>query len=339
MKKELTNHEVNSGKEYSPTSGIPDVLIGEISQPWKTISQKNGSQGQEVEVCIVEKGPGMIDLDNWKDNKEWSGIFNHVLLCARYSAYFAEKLLNKGCNIDPQIDLDAMIVSHAGRRQWDESNWYPEIVINAVEKKKKPNEQLGLELIKGKVPDNVYNLVAALGYEREKCPVGLEIYDSLEYKIASYVDHRTTGKYEPMNVRMGNFVLQNFLNTNEITPELKEKVYNSLQRIIDNNMSFEEADKVLADLGAPENSPRLLRKILARMIVDDANTEKFLKEKGINPDINDNLVPMPKWEDELRKRYVVAAEKEIKENRENVLKDFESNKDNWWYQYAVKILQ
>jgi len=328
--------EFNLKKEYSPTPGIVDILKGEISELQKTKSQKNGSKNQEVEVRIVEKGPGMIDLNDWKDNKEWSGIFNHVLLCARYASYFAEELSKKGHNIDPQTVLDAMLVSHTGRRQWDEANWYPEIAPNSAEKRSKPNEQLGLELIKDKVQDNVYNLVAALGYEKEKCPVEPKVYDTLEYKIASYVDHRTTGKYEPLNVRMGNFVLQNFLDKDKINPELKEKVYGSVQEIINNDMSFEEADKVLSDLGAPENSPRLPRKILARMIVNDANTEKFLQSKGVNTEINDDLVPMPKWEDELRKRYVLAAKEEIIENKETILKNSESDKDNWWNKYVEK---
>lgn len=338
MTERLLHHESNFRKEYFPTPEIADVLKGEISDPWKTVSQKNGSQGLEVEVCIAEKGPGMIDLDNWKDNKEWSGIFNHVLLCARYSSYFAQKLSNIGYIINPQIDLDAMIVSHAGRRQWDEANWYPEIVFGASEKKNKRNEQLGLELIKDKVPENVFRLVAALGYEVEKSPVGIEVYDTLEYKVASYVDHRTTGKYEPMNIRMGNFLLQNFLNTSEITSELKDKVYYSIQNIISGDMTLEEADKVLANLGAKENSSRLPRKILARMIVNDSNTERFLRMNDINPDINDNLVQMPKWENDLRKRYITAAEAEIKENKVTILKDFESNQENWWYQYTRDLI-
>lgn len=336
MGEKLVNHESILKKEFCPTSEIVDVLKGEISKPWVTVSQKIG--GQEVEVCIVEKGPGMIDLDNWKDNKEWSGIFNHVLLCARYSSYFALELSKRGYNIDPQIDLDGMLVSHAGRRQSDEANWYPKIVFNAFEKKNKPNEQLGLELIKDRVPRNIFELVAALGHEIENSPVGTEVYNSLEYKIASYVDHRTTGKYEPMNVRMGNFVLQNFLNTSEITPELKEKVYSSVQEIIGSDMSLEEADKVLADLGARENSSRLPRKILARMIVNDSNTEKFLKTNGVNPDINDTLVPMPKWENDLRERYVMAAEKEIRENKEEILMGSKLNEGNWWYQYSIRVL-
>src|SRR5579864_268078 len=95
---------------YRHTPGIENALRGEVSRPQFVTSRKPGSEGQQVEVSLVTQGSGQFGLTSWRDNKEWSGIFNHSILTARFSSHLAQQLAQVGHQVDPQILIDAMIV-------------------------------------------------------------------------------------------------------------------------------------------------------------------------------------------------------------------------------------
>lgn len=314
----------DSKSELRPDPRVVDALRGEISGPIQTISHRPGSKGKSVEVRLVTDGPGMFGLSDWQDNREWSGITNHVFLSARYATHFAEQMRQAGYETNPGRILNGMIVSHAGRRQWDEAEWYPEAVLDAVAKRSISNETLGMRLIVGKVPIDAFELVVALGHNVEGFSVDPTIYDSLDFKLAIYVDHRTAQKYEPLNTRMADFLLGNFFRGNEVTPELREQVYRVVETIIERQrnqslgkevilrLSLDEADEMAGRLGASPNSERLTRRELMRLVLQDADTEALLIKAGIDPDdINDETVPMPEWEHDLRWQYVEAAKESI----------------------------
>ena len=332
--------------ELYPDPSVVDALIGTISEPIQTISHKPGSEGQVVTVRLAKEGPGMFGLTDWKGNKEWSGIFNHCLLTARYSLHFAQMMTQSGYDVNPQRILDGMIVSHAGRRQWDEAAWYPEVIEDAQVKRSISNETLGMQLIQGKVPKDAFELVVALGHNVAGFSVDPEIYNSWDFKLTIYVDHRTTQKYEPLNIRMGDFLLGNFFKRDKVTPPVKEQVYTAIGNIIGRqksyrlgkegaeSLSLDEADRIAEELGAHPKSERLTRRELMRLILQDATTEAALIQAGIDPDaINDEIVPMPKWEDELRRQYVEAAKNSI--GGDDVQSEFSQN--TWWEQYAGSI--
>jgi len=360
--------------EIAPTLEIVDVLRGTISEPVKTISNKPGQVGQEVEVRLALDGPGMFGLTDWRDSREWSGIFNHTVLSVRYADHFAQGLESRGVAVDRQALMDAMIVSHPGRRQWDEAGWYPEAVSALVGlearwlRANETNEAVGLRLIKGKVPDKVFNLVAALAHGQHHFEVPGEVYDSLEYKLAIYADHRTSQKFEPLNIRMGDFLLNNFYGEEAITDDLRKRVYSDIGYIIrsaricayDDLLSYsvDVADDIMAQAGASESSSRLLRRELMQLVIQDAETEAMLIKAGVDVDnINDETVPMLKWEDDLRKQYVEAAGESIRARENEIMglfspmafsltaswaqrrldNDFPEN--TWWGQYVRKLLQ
>ena len=351
---------------------VVDALRGEISEPIQTISHKPDHGGQLVKVRIAKEGPGLFGLTDWEDNKEWSGITNHVLLSARYAVYFAQKMRDAGFETNPQRILNGMIVSHPGRRQWDEAGWYPEAVEDAEAKRSISNETLGMRLIQGKVPQDAFELVVALGHNVEGFSVDPAIYDSLDYQIAIYVDHRAAQKYEPLNTRMGDFLIGNFFKRDEVTPELKEHVYNAIGDLIERQKNYrlgkessegvtlDEADQIAEQLGASTRSERVIRRELMRLILQDADTEAALIKAGIDPDnINDETVPMPAWEDDFRLQYVKAAEAGIVERlfslnqwiaNEDIAgsiktfvdfntleRDFPTN--TWWGRYARGLLE
>src|SRR3989344_5611307 len=263
---------------------VVDALRGEISEPIQTISHKPDHGAQLVKVRIAKEGPGLFGLTDWEDNKEWSGITNHVLLSARYAVYFAQKMRDAGFETNPQRILNGMIVSHPGRRQWDEAGWYPEAVEDAEAKRSISNETLGMRLIQGKVPQDAFELVVALGHNVEGFSVDPAIYDSLDYQIAIYVDHRAAQKYEPLNTRMGDFLIGNFFKRDEVTPELKEHVYNAIGDLIERQKNYrlgkessegvtlDEADQIAEQLGASTRSERVIRRELMRLILQDADT-------------------------------------------------------------------
>lgn len=305
-----------------PKAEIIDALRGEISEPVKTTSNKPGQVGETVNIRLVKSGAGMLGLEDAQDNKEWSGILNHVLLSARYAAHFSKELKRRGIEANPDRVLNGMIVSHPGRRQWDEAGWYPEAVADSKGKRSISNETLGMHIIDGKVSRDAFELVVALGHNVERFSVDPSIFDSLDFKIAIYVDHRTAQKYEPLNTRMGDFLLGNFYKREDITAELKEQVYGRMKKLIEEQkecrfrwiepLSVEDADEIAQKLGASEGSARLKRKELMRLILQDADTEAYLVSAGIDPDkVNDITVPAPRWERYLRRLYINDAEGEI----------------------------
>lgn len=306
--------------ELFPDPRVVDALRGEISDPIHTISHKPGFEDKLVVVRLARSGPCMFGLTDWEDNKEWAGIFNHVLLSVRYSIHFAQRMAQVGYETNPQRILNGMIVSHAGRRQWDEAHWYPEVVENAEAKRSVSNETLGMHLIQGRVPQDAFELVVALGHNVEGFSVDPSIYHSWDFKTAIYADHRTSQKYEPLNTRMGDLLLGNFFRRDQVTPALRERIYTKVGEIIrrekdyrlgktgGEGITLDQADKIVADLGANPDSARLARKELTRLILQDVEIETTLIHAGIDPDnINDETVPMPKWEEDLRRQYAQAA--------------------------------
>src|SRR5438477_10186277 len=120
-----------NNKTYSPPHPhaiILEVLKGDVSKPIETVSNKPGSKGQIVKVSLVKEGSGMIGLENAIDNQEWAGIFNHILKTARIATFLGEQLHDKGETVDTDCILNTILVSHAGRRQYDEASWYPSVV-------------------------------------------------------------------------------------------------------------------------------------------------------------------------------------------------------------------
>src|SRR3989344_6171006 len=200
-----------------PRAEVLAVMKGEVSEPVETISNKPGSVGETVRVSLVREGVGMAGLSDWRDNREWSGINNHEWLSGRIAVNFSQRMASVGYDTHPERVLNTMLASHKGRRQWDEAGWYPDAVSDSASKRIVSNETLGMRLIKGKIPYDVFELVVALGHNVSGFSVDPAIYDSWDYKIAIYVDHRTAQTYEPLNTRMGDFLLGNFYKRDEVT--------------------------------------------------------------------------------------------------------------------------
>lgn len=346
--------------ELSPDPRIVDVLRGVISEPIKV-----GPDEDDETVNLALEGPGMFGLTNWEDNKTWSGIFNHCVLSARYALRYAEGIVQAGYPVNPQLILDGMIVSHPGRRQWDEAGLYPQLIPDAAAKRAISNETLGLRLIQGKVPEDVFNFVAGLAYSDE-FPVGPEVLDSWEHRLSILADHRTSDRYLPLHVRMGGFIVGNFFRKKEATKELTGRVNNTLGDLLSRQRNYrlgingglgvtvDEAVETLQSMGAMLKSPRSTLGLQLGNLLQDAETEAELIKVGVDPDnVNDQTVPMPAWEARLRYEYVEAARESVVERLSNLFSALENEymsarvtemilwridadfpRDTWWGEYA-----
>ena len=172
-----------------PQKEVLKVLKGKISEPVETLSKKPGQEDKIVSPRLVKEGSGMVGLKNLEDNKEWSGILNHVLRTARLSSFLAGLLKEKGVDVDQKMVLNTVLVSHSGRRQWDESRWYPDAVENMESKKTKTDTEISIELLEkaGVSPTIIENIKTHdAKYSLEK------IQENWVAKIALYADFRTS---------------------------------------------------------------------------------------------------------------------------------------------------
>lgn len=173
-----------------PESRTLSVLKGKISEPVTTTSHKPATMEQKVTVRLVEEGSGMAGLEDWQDNKEWSGIFNHIVKTARVATFLAAELQAREIEVNPQVVLNTVLVSHSGRRQWDEAIWYPGEVENSSEKATRRDQPLTEELLStANFPESVLNVVKAHGFV---IFYPIEIMDTWEKKVSLYADFRVS---------------------------------------------------------------------------------------------------------------------------------------------------
>lgn len=342
---------IDRNSEITIHPELVDLLRGTISEHITTISHKPRFEGQEVTIRLVTEGSGQFGLTDLADNKEWAGIFNHAVLTARYTSYLAQHMKEKGLDTHPDLLANALVISHAGRRTWDEARWYPDAAQDSEAKRSVSSETLGLRILHGKIPDNIFNLIAALGHNITEFSVNPSIYDSWDYKLAVYIDHRTSQIYEPLHTRMGDFLINNFLHRQSFDRnQIYETVFDIISKRKNEGISVDDADAMISNLVPSINSDRLSRKRLIELILQDADTEKALEAQGISPDELAEQAHMPEWENSIRKEYVAATKDEIiqrieshihdivqsgRRNFDNLYEEFPAN--SWWGQYALDL--
>lgn len=171
-----------------PQSLILETLKGKVSAPQETVSHKVGEEGKRVTVSIIEEGSGLAGIEWGAEFRTFAGLFNHILTTARVATYLACELQKKGEKVDPDALLNTVLVSHAGRRQWEEARAYPEIVVGVKEKASVDNTDIALDLLKkaGITPVIIENV------EAHKFPHAYpwEKMDTWEKKLALYCDFR-----------------------------------------------------------------------------------------------------------------------------------------------------
>lgn len=371
MSERIRSSEVPDISELSPSPEVFDVLRGRVGEPqtvtsFKTKEDKDAG-GRLVEgVSLVQEGAGVWGLTDWRDSKEWSGIGgNHTWLMTRASVHFARELrLRSVVDIDIQAMLDGGLVSHAGRRQWDEAGWYPQDAPDATDRRAVTNEILGMQIIQGKVSEGAFRLVTALGHSAETFGIDPSVYDSWEYRIAMWADHRTGQEYDTLANRMGDFLYRNFVPSENQTEEIKAGAVEVIRQVIDlrkaqwrgekARMGLEDAVLVAQEFGATMGSERLPLPQFMGLMLTDADIEAELEAYGVDTqNFNEEAIPMPKWEREIREQYVGFARESIfaaiqdrrdsgqyeEANNWNEPKRYDKDfpKGNWWADMALDM--
>ena len=291
-------------------------------------------------------GAGYWGINDIQTSKETAGIFHHSVLSARYSLLLGKDLLRNHANgtfhlqnpPDLQVLGEQMLYSHLGTLAGSEARNHTDIVatvlgpqgrFEAERRRDITFEMLGLEFLQRHVPDKVseevFNGVAALGHHTEEFGIDPSIYNGLNYRIASYVDHRTTDKWEPYHGRMGDFLAKNFIEgTDEEKDAIKGKIRTQIQQLFDQQKSYyangsdqvnlDYAEHALGQLGVQSGSERrTTRRHVLNLILEDAQTEVLLQQAGIDIEgtIAGDTNPSPfyefGWENDIRNEYVRAA--------------------------------
>lgn len=297
----MTYHEVPR-----PESAPLQALLGEISPPVIINS---------VPVRLVTEGAGMAGLPDLHDNRDWAGLTGHTFVSARVSTYIASLLKEKGYNADPQIVLNAHLISHTGRRKHDEARTKPDHVPNAKSIVSISNEELGVNYLKSKNINPAHlEVVSALAHGHEE-PVPLQ--EDLNFRIASYADHRCEHEVYSLGERLGNFLMGYFLNTKNMSPPEKKSLQSQVHTVFNElvqqgrkgSLTLYRATSIARGLGAPEFSERGLNiSSFMQMLLDDSELEKTMIEAGINPDdISSDNPPLSRWERYLRRLFVGDA--------------------------------
>lgn len=182
-----------------PHANILKALKGSVSRPIETVSNKPDSNGWVVEVSLVREGSGLIGLENAADNQEWAGIFNHILKTARVATFLGEQLCEKEEPVDPDYILNTILVSHAGRRQYDEATWYPSVVTDAAQKVNAGDTAITLDLLSYvHIPPKIIEGVKAHGIGTS---YPISQMDTWEKILAAYADFRVAQHVMPLQER------------------------------------------------------------------------------------------------------------------------------------------
>lgn len=314
-----------------PSSWALKNLEGKIKKHQGVLSYRGRPNDiRPVDVSLVVEGSGMVGLKDSADNKEWAGIFNHVMRMTGFSVYIATELVRKGIKINRELLINGGLNSHTQRRAWDEANWYPGVNPQRIDPQVITNEHMGVIYLRGKgVSKEVVSLVEALDRTSES-----DVRNTWEYRIAAYADHRTSQKIESLKKRMGDFFLSGYARG--CSDEEKLQIRSMLEQMIDetkksvrfrfpnhgNHLSFNNIDQQSINVwkqalrqkfpGLLETNRGISLESFLGLVMEDAETEVLLEQLGLSPESwTEESVPMSRWERYIRRLYINDAEKDI----------------------------
>ncbi|MBI5221724.1 MAG: hypothetical protein HY979_02895 [Candidatus Magasanikbacteria bacterium] len=299
-------------REIRPQGDILRALKG-ATEKYPLKEKLEPDSNMPDEVSLVKEGSGIIGLREVHENKEWSSLFNHFVKTARVATYLAERLRAVGVKVDPKQVLNSMLVSHVGRRQWEEARRYPEQIKDAEKKVKSGETAINVALLMDVgVSSVIINNIAAHGTRNPKVDL-----DTWEKKLGLYADFR---------------VAQNLMTL--------EERFNGMHKAVEiGKITKEELSKL-------KEWARSVEFEIFNNFIDPKNG--VLLEPG---DLNDDFPKQPAWEKYLRRLYIQDAEvgiyqklddferrimeansdEEVEKIAQEVSKQFPEN--TWWGRY------
>lgn len=347
-----------------PSSEVLEVLGEARFTDAKHLRKPNG---QEITTRLVREGAGMVGLEDRRENQEWAGIFNHYVKTAGASLQLGKLLKLNGQEVDLQLILDTVMLSHSGRRQYDEVSWYGDEVEEAAKKKGMDDTQIGLANLRNKnLPPELIKMISVHG-------LGLsypyEAVKNWNQKLPMYLDFRiaqNTMSLERRFVDLQRGVVagrysQEFLDTqHEWARKTETELFDAL-----NILSYRELTQNPENLRARINIAIKLDRFtpvqvnVLQKLEDDKDIaafvnmteDEFINKLQLHPeDINDKLLQPERWERYIRRLYINDAEegifarlsqlhRDISERKvgseEELEKEFPQN--TWWGKYAREL--
>ncbi len=290
------------------------VMQGSVTSPEEVISFKNPNEPVHATVQLVQEGSGLIGLENVEDNKEWSGLFNHVLLTARVASHLGRELQKVGEHVDINLLKAAILSSHSGRRMWDESNWYKDAVPDYKSKQGKTDTDLTLDLLrKAQLPEELIETVEAHAIGN---PYPYEKMDTWEKKLALYADFRVSQIVTTLNERF-NDLQERGVTMGRFTQQWIDDTRNWAQGVEDE--IFSKLENIKPESITNDNPPMpLWEGYLRRLYIQDAEAGIFNK--------------ISKFEEEINR---AATEEEKVKAKLQMETDFPVN--TWWGRYVREL--
>lgn len=315
-----------------PNSFALEALrYAEFTEP-KSLTKPNG---QEIRTRLVIEGAGMVGLSDRVENKEWAGMFNHYMKVGGGYLQLARLLQLNGHQVDLQLAVNTTTLSHNGRRQLDEANWYPQEVTNAAEKQKMGDTKIGLENMRR------LNLPAELIRAVSVHEIGgifpFEDTKTWNEILPMYLDFRISqdamtkeDRFRDLErgIAAGRFTREWHTQALEWTTKHEQGLFEALhlasyQEVasspehlrtrVDTAIKLgrfsEEETQVLKDtkLYKPKSGKDIDPAEAARLAQDE-----FLEKLQLHPeDINERLLQPERWERYIRRLYINDAEEAI----------------------------
>lgn len=361
----------NEKPVLGPSSNVLEALKEGTFTEAKTLHKPNG---QEITTRLVVEGAGMVGLEDRRENQEWAGIFNHYVKTAGASLYLGRLLQLNGQEVDLQLMLDTVTISHSGRRQYDEATWYPQEVNNAAEKQEAGDTHIGLAILKQKnfspqlletVSVHGLGMLFPFGETRTWNQI-LPLY--LDFRISQ---NATSLEKRFIDLEAGVVIgrySQEWLDKTHQWAIDKERMLfrtievSSYEAIADNPANLKARIDTAIKLGKFSKAeakalretdlykPKSGRKSDIAQVVGLSH-EDFLARLQLHPeDINDKLLQPERWEQYIRRLYINDAEagifnrlsqlhQDISEGKagsqEKLEKEFPQN--TWWGKYAREL--
>lgn len=364
--------EINGEKPIpGPSSSVLEVLEEATFTKPKHLRKPNG---QEITTRLVREGAGMVGLKDRVENQEWAGIFNHYVKTAGGSLQLGRLLQLNGQKVDLQLMLNTVMLSHSGRRQYDEATWYPEQIDDAVQKRELGDTQIALANLQSKhLPPELIDMISVHGLGTI---YPFEATKTWNEKLPMYLDFRIAQNSMPMEQRFVD--LKRGVTAGRYTQEFLDKTHewaigrehelfealhiSSYEAIASNTQNLKARIDTAIKLGkftetevAVLKETKLYKPKLGKegeiAEITGLTPEEFLDRLQLNPeDINDQLLQPERWERYIRRLYINDAEQGIfarlSELIKNILvgkvgsveeleKEFPEN--TWWGKYSREL--
>jgi hypothetical protein len=265
---------------------------------------------------LIESHQGITGYNRAKDADFSQGVLNHSLVCARMTKFAGEKvneaLQSKGDNL--RLNSSRMYkshwISHLARIYWDKNEGKIEYFKHVGHS---TNEVTGIKYLQAlELPEDMVTIVGQLGHGSDLAKEFPDIMESMEARIAMYIDHKVEQAYIPhMRDRWINLFLsaeiikEEYKNDKQVKQETLELMQQLIDKVkVDSELTASQATEEFLSRGyfnEVGSRPGSSLKGWLHLMIIDAQTEAYLESLGLQPST---------WMNEEQKEFIFEEEKD-----------------------------